>query len=481
MVSFSGDTIQGVDSNISVSSTGTSGNMNWSSVDDSNRLYIYPIYPNDVLSVTVSGNTYQDVNLSVIRRDYTTINEDDNGIKDTVIYTTGTTPSVSYTLTATTLDSSYDFEYRIESSVENVCYDIGSGYGGFLSPRVNDVEYKNGLIYTRGRFATYSGISQSGITVTLPNGSLSPSFTNYGTDLGTSYQALKVYDDGKILVAAQTYNNISVNGIVRLNSNGTIDSSFSGFTNGSNGAIYDLEIQNDGKILVGGFFTQINSTTKQGIARLNTNGSLDSSYAGTGFSGGYAWVYDIDLQNDGKAVCVGNFWSFSGVSCPHICRLNTDGTKDNSFNSPFDTGNLNYVSVVVLSDGKILIASSGLEYNGNYYILMRLNSDGSVDNTFNSILAGSTYPTGIIDIAVYSNNKILINTYLEILRLNEDGNIDNTFNNLVFDQNRVTTQESIAIDETSNRIYFGGGFTTVNGIPYNNFVVTDLDGNLKMC
>ena len=159
------------------------------------------------------------------------------------------------------------------------------------------------------------------------------SFTQ-GTGFNSEVMGVAVQSDDKIICvgAFSTYSGISVNnGIVRLNSNGTLDTTFSGATSGftfPNGYYPNsmkVKVQSDGKIVVVGLFDTYNGVSSRGLVRLNTNGSIDTSfYVGSGFSGG---VYTIgsmrlEIQTDGKILVGGNFTSYNGTSTGTLVRIN---------------------------------------------------------------------------------------------------------------------------------------------------------------
>src|SRR5262249_53110533 len=114
-----------------------------------------------------------------------------------------------------------------------------------------------------------------------------------------------------------------LNGIVRLTTNGATDVSFNpglGVTYGT--TVYSLAIQTDGKILLGGDFTEYNSVTKNRIARINPDGSLDTD-ADPGLGPNNA-VSSIAIQANGKILLAGKFTSFNGSPRYGIARLNGD-------------------------------------------------------------------------------------------------------------------------------------------------------------
>ena len=173
-----------------------------------------------------------------------------------------------------------------------------------------------------------------------------------------------------------TYNGITANRIIRLNTNGTIDTSFNsgtGFTESVQG-IYE---QADGKLLLVGNFTSYNGVTANGIIRLNTDGTIDNTFnSGTGFNN---TVGDIKCQSNGKYIVVGNFTSYNGVTANGIIRLNTDGTIDNTFNS--GTGFNGFVfEVGILSDDSIICGGGFItDYNGfNVKNIAKLGINGAL-------------------------------------------------------------------------------------------------------
>jgi len=439
-------------------------------------------------SVQYSGLTKQ---CAVNRLDYTTDDTGgDFGIKNTAVQSTsGTTQFFTATFTATTRPDAYTFHYVVDCVSEIPCYNIGSGYTHTTipSPAVRDVKVRNGLIYAVGNFNGYNGVVQSGMTVTNLNGSLYTGFTNLGLGNGFNF-AVEPLSDGKIYVSTRTYGGVNVNGLCRLNANGTRDTSFSGLTQNTVSEMTDIEIQSDGKIICGGGFTSINNISRQGICRLNTDGSLDTSFGGiSGFTNagvGPAEINDMDIQTDGKILCIGTFKNYSGTPINNVCRLNTDGTLDNTFTSPFvNYRGFYYLVIEQLSDGKILIGgrfqlvSGSTEYN-----VLKLNTDGTIDNTF---IPTTNYQI-VRDFEQQPDGKILVTTAGNVgqdqylFRINLDGSIDNTFNITTLTDSNFLTSEVIAINE--GLFYVGGGFEFVNGTPYNRFVSGFVsNGDLNMC
>ena len=177
-----------------------------------------------------------------------------------------------------------------------------------------------------------------------------------------SANALAVQPDGKVLVGGTFFsiNGTNRHGIARLNANGSLDNSFNPGT-GANGNVSSLALQPDGKILVGGSFASINGANRNGIARLNADGSVDGSFnSGTGVNG---TVHSVALQRDGKVLIGGLFTSVNGTNRNQLARLNASGSLDGNFNP--GTGPDRVVrSIALQPDGNVLIGGDFTSVNG---------------------------------------------------------------------------------------------------------------------
>src|SRR5262245_49784097 len=130
---------------------------------------------------------------------------------------------------------------------------------------------------------------------------------------------------GRLLLGGlfTTFNGISRPYVAALNPDGTLDTSFNPGT-GPNGPLVAMAVQPDNTVLVGGFFTSVGGVTRNRIARLNANGTLDQSFdVGTGAG---AKVSAIALQPDGRILVGGEFTNFNGTTINRLVRLNTDGS-----------------------------------------------------------------------------------------------------------------------------------------------------------
>lgn len=296
----------------------------------------------------------------------------------------------------------------------------------------------DGKIIIGGSF-NMTGSNSNSIVKLNANGTIDDTFK---TGTGASYiNDLELLPNGKVFVSGEfrTFNKEGANHILLLNSDGSKDGSFNNITSGLDGFVSVLNVLDDDKIIVAGNFTCYNGKTVEMFIRLNSDGSLDESLTFGGlrtFSDG--GVKSVALQKDGKMVVGGGFVGFNGVSTNRIIRLNSDGSRDNTFfiGTGFNTGfNYEVKKVVVLADSKIIVAGNFTTYKGNACIgLVRLNSDGSVDDTFKANYKGfiDNGMTNISDVLVLPDGKILVTAIPSqnrrgLVRLNSDGSEDTSF------------------------------------------------------
>ena len=103
----------------------------------------------------------------------------------------------------------------------------------------------------------------------------------------------------------RNYNGQARGGIAGLNADGTLNNSFSNITAnaGWSGMVYSMATQSDGKIIIGGDFNGVGGKNRSGLARINPDGSLDTSFIG-GVDG---IVRSVAVQADGKILLAGQF------------------------------------------------------------------------------------------------------------------------------------------------------------------------------
>ncbi|WP_175455537.1 T9SS type A sorting domain-containing protein [Winogradskyella thalassocola] len=322
------------------------------------------------------------------------------------------------------------------------------------------------------------------ISAIAQDGSLDLTFNPFDIGKGDGpndyIRATTLQNDGKIIISGDftSYNGILINGIARLNTDGSLDTTFNVGTGVNNGGIHVVAIQADGKVIIGGWFSSINGILVNRIARLNTDGSLDTTFnVGTGAN---SEIEEITIQADGKIIIGGSFTSYNGISINRIARLNTDGSLDTTFN--VGTGVNNSVrSIAIQADGKVIIGGFFTSYNdisSNYFV--RINADGSLDTSFN---IGTGLNDGISEIVFQDNGKVIIGGYFtnyngisvnRIARLNTDGSLDTIFN---IGSGVNASVNSIIMQDDGN-IFINGYFTNYNGVSVNNFIRLNTDGSL---
>jgi hypothetical protein len=179
-----------------------------------------------------------------------------------------------------------------------------------------------------------------------------------------------------------------------------------------NGTINGLvKLSNDGFLVYGVFTTYDGKTTNQ-IAKFKAFDIIDQSFTtGTGFDRN---VELVSAQPDGKILVLGSFTTYNGTAVQHIVRLNTDGTLDATFNPSFQ--NLNggtYAFAKTLPDGRIIIGDN-FRCTDNIHYLRVLKNDGSWDMSF---CGGKTPTSGMVTgICIQADKMTIIgqfSSYLE--------------------------------------------------------------------
>ncbi|HEY6228836.1 MAG TPA: Calx-beta domain-containing protein, partial [Verrucomicrobiae bacterium] len=242
-------------------------------------------------------------------------------------------------------------------------FDIGSGTDGAVNALGQTFIGTNqtSRIIVAGAFTVFNGVSRARIALVGEDAKVDTTFDpGVGPDLAVT--AVAAQRDGKIIIGG-LFNKISGvphRGIARLNLDGTVDPSFNP-TASVSGTIRSIVIQTDDKILIGGEFNTVNGVVSPGVARLNVDGTLDTSFnVAAGANGA---VLSLALQADGKIVVGGDFTLFNNVFRPRINRLLPSGALDLDIN--FGTGaNATIAAVASQYDRKIVIGGDFTVVNG---------------------------------------------------------------------------------------------------------------------
>jgi len=327
------------------------------------------------------------------------------------------------------------------------------------------VAQPNGKVVIAGGFTRIDDVEQNYISRLNPDGSIDPTFNPNAAPNDVVY-AIALQGDGKLLLGGAFTNlgQIPRKSIARLNSDGTLDTSFDPGS-GADGVVSSIGVQSDGKILVAGDFKKIARSELNAIARLNPDGQVDSSFnPGLGSN---AFVSAFTLQSDGKILIGGAFSTVNGASRNRIARLNADGTLDNAFD-PGLGANDEVFSIASQIDGKVVIAGAFTNFDGrerNY--VARLNPDGSLDAEFNS---GSGPNFRVASVVSQADGKVLLGGSFDevngiprsyIARLKQDGNLDADFDPGSGANDFVT---ALAL-QPDGSVLVAGFFTRINGTP----------------
>ncbi|MES2128830.1 MAG: hypothetical protein V4463_16295 [Pseudomonadota bacterium] len=312
------------------------------------------------------------------------------------------------------------------------------------SHRLSDTDYQWALTRLN---------ADGSLDTSFGGGSGQVSIDNHG---GYAAGAPQLQGDGKIVLALTSVGDFDAGSadfrIVRVNADGSPDTGF-----GSNGMVLvavgpgrdrpnAVQIQGDGKILVAGSSASAIANNRDfGVVRLNADGSLDTSFNGTGkllvpVGPNNDFANAMALQDDGAIIVAGSS-VVNGFQDFSLTRLSASGALDTSFGSAgkviVSLGTQDDVinRVLVQSDGKILAA--GVSNNGadNEGAIVRFNANGTLDTSFGSggkvVLHLSGGPDTFNDALVQSDGKILlsgsIGNALGVVRLNTDGSFDVTF------------------------------------------------------
>jgi uncharacterized delta-60 repeat protein len=293
------------------------------------------------------------------------------------------------------------------------------------------------------------------------SGDLDPTFGSGGTVV-TGFvagaddfaNAIAIQADDRIVVAGTTIATNDDFAVARYNLDGSLDTTFNG-TGKVTTAVrtdidraYALAIQPDQKIVVVGS-SRANTNDDFAIVRYNTDGSLDTTFNGTGIVTTPIGPLDdeahaVAIQSDSKIV-VGGWGKTAANRDLALARFNPDGTPDTTFSSdgkvlvPIGTGNDEIAAIDLQTDGKIVVSGVATDGSQHDMLIARFNTDGSLDSGFGTggavriaFGAGDDFGRGVV---VQPDGKIVAGGYARIgqvyefalARVNDDGTTDTTF------------------------------------------------------
>ncbi len=304
--------------------------------------------------------------------------------------------------------------------------------------------------------------------------------TAFNADINGNVLALAFQTNGQILAGGSfsDVNGLPENNLARLNADGSLDVTFLNKMAGANGTIQTIVNQFDNRIVVGGGFTTINGVNLNYIARLMVDGSIDTSFnPGAGANGPVYAIAQTFVAGVPEIYAGGSFSSLNSVISPGVARLNSNGTVDTAFNAGSGVDGSVYAIATYPTNsvfaGKVLIGGSFVHYNGAVVNgLVRVNADGSLDVAFNP---GTAATNGVVDtIVIQPDGRALVGgsfaffngvTANNITRLNDDGSKDTNFTASVGSGGSDVVNGIVL--QPDNNILVVGQFATANGVTRN--------------
>ena len=274
--------------------------------------------------------------------------------------------------------------------------------------------------------------------------------------------------------------------IIKINSDTSVDTSFN-VGNGITQPVYSnfsITEQLDKKIIVCGLFSNYNNQQVYNITRLNIDGSIDASFVtGSGFNN---FTTNASVNNVGKIIVTGLFSNYNGVFQPRIARLNSNGSVDTSFITGSGFNNTTIDTLINLDDS-MYITGYFTSYNDVLVSrgIIKLLDDGTIDNSFiggTGFNVGNNQPICMTRIEGESSFYAFGHfttykgiTYTHAIKLQSNGDVDTSFNpGLGFNNNDVIAAEIV----WGNKIYITGYFTSYNGVYSPSNIILNADGSV---
>jgi hypothetical protein len=368
------------------------------------------------------------------------------------------------------------------------CFQNTGGTSNFAGAGTNTilteifVNPDNTIFVSGGGFGNYNGTAISDFIRLSECGEL---MTNYNLNLsGRTMERAKIFrqPNGKTIIGG--------GGLVRkLNTNFGIDTTFLNGVVNLGGSVIAVGSNQNNDIFVTGRFTAYTNNNgtylRNGIVKLDDAGNVDLTYTGQSIT--YTDASELFgnpfiLQNDGKMLLYFlNSWS-GNTNLNFMVRLNSNGILDNTFNPLASNGRV--FTSTQLSNGQYLAGGAFTNYSGisNQDRLVRLNNNGSLDTTFVFVDGAPGSGGTVSDIVVQSDGKIVVADFAtsQLRRYNSNGTRDLTFNDGTLTFTGVYADMGV-VEDLRGRIYVGGTFTDYNGLSIRRLTKIDSNGTLINC
>lgn len=351
-------------------------------------------------------------------------------------------------------------------------YSVGIGPNDMVE-QISPMSSTDDRMVLAGNFNTWNGAPRGYLVRLNANGTLDTTFNSGVSGADDRIMWLKWSSDGSgglIYGYFRSYNGQPRRGIARLNGDGGLSSlnpTYASITPqpGGPGMVSSLATQSDGKIIIGGVnFNGVGGKYRGGFARLNPDGSLDTSFK----AGVNGWVEGVAVQADGKILVAGNFGQCQGYARTSLARLNPDGSLDTAFNPRLGADIVH--QVVPLANGQMMLVGY-LESNNTPVPAVRLNSDGARDLSFDA--SGFDIPGSegwhSHRIAAAGSNYVVAGPYHEasngyLVRLTHSGAVDPTFGPSNTPPLHIQTTDGRIEDlvlQPDGKIVVSGGFSHI--------------------
>jgi hypothetical protein len=351
--------------------------------------------------------------------------------------------------------------------------------GGFNNP-IFAIDYQSdGKIIVGGDFTDFNGNSVKYICRLNPDGRIDDTF-NIGTGFDDRVSTIKVQPDDKILVGGNftVFNGTAINRICRLNSDGSENDDFTAnIGNGFDSSVYSIKLLSDNTIIVGGDFIDFDGSTVGYIAKLNSNGTYNSSFttnAGTGFDSA---VFSLDIDPSDNIYVGGKFTDFNGTTVYRAAKMSGTGVQNSTFSSNISTNLNSNVFAIRYNSNKVLIGGNFTgAFGTGLNFIYQLNPDGTQDTDFMAQATNYGYENGYNgkvfaieavadgwlvggDFTDYSRNTISYINYIQNTgkQLNGYRAFSSGFNNPILTLKLYP----------GNKVLVGGEFTSYDGVTNN--------------
>ncbi len=331
------------------------------------------------------------------------------------------------------------------------------------------VAQSDGKFYVGGQFSRINGVPRRNLARLKPNGEVDLAFDPAGGP-DAAVRSIALQTDGRIVVAGDfsSYRSASRERIARVKLDGTLDETFDSPFARQTASIYALAVQADGKILAGGFYNFPNLRT--GLVRLTSTGAVDSTFAAQG--GPDASVYALEKLEGNRFLVGGSFAKYAGAPRHGVALIDANGTLDATFKNETPSG-LQVSAIRAAPDGKYIVGAQNASAN-----LIQLAANGAWEKNL-PIAVGADCAVTAIGFDVFE--RILVAGALaaketghqRMARFHSDGTLDTTWSDASIDD----SVHALLVQRTG-RVVIGGAFNSVGGISRPALARLDVDGSV---